>query len=123
MEQTLKLLEDKDAIVIFLSDHGEEVYDTPTRPFQGHYEDGATAPMVEIPFVVWTSQRFRSLRPQMYTDMYKNKDKPYMTDDLIHSLLDIMHVSTQDVDLTRSIFNPSYNHYRKRITAGVLYST
>lgn len=38
-----------------------------------------------------------------------------MTDDVIHTILDILNINTPDFDKTRSIINPNFNKNRKRI--------
>ena len=46
-----------------------------------------------------------------------------MTDDLIHTILDIVQIKTKEFDETRSIINEKYNSSRKRIFSGKDYDT
>lgn len=41
-----------------------------------------------------------------------------MTDDLIHTLLDIAGIETEGFDETRSVINQNYNSKRKRMVGG-----
>jgi heptose-I-phosphate ethanolaminephosphotransferase len=41
-------------------------------------------------------------------------DRPYMLDDLFHSLANLLEISAQEVDLERSIFSSKFKN-RKRI--------
>jgi len=102
INEIIKRFEDKDAIVIYMSDHGEEVYDE--RNFFGHIKDGGTHWMLEIPMVVWTSQSFRRNHPERIAAMKRATDRPYINDDMIHSLLDLLQIETTEYQVEKSIF-------------------
>lgn len=42
----------------------------------------------------------------------------YMTDDLIHTILDIVGIKTPEFDETRSVINEKFNAKRKKIYTG-----
>ena len=44
-----------------------------------------------------------------------------MTDDMIHTLLDIMSIETPEYDPAKSIINPKFDSSRPRIYSGMLY--
>ena len=46
-----------------------------------------------------------------------------MTDDLIHTILDIMQIKTPEYQETRSLINPYYNQERARIFLDKNYDT
>ena len=77
--------------------------------------------MIEIPFIIWTSPTFRQSHPEFDAKISAAVDKPFMTDDMIHFLMDIMKIETEDFDPTLSPFNPKYNSQRKRTYSGKLY--
>lgn len=104
---------DKEAIVIYISDHGEEVYDF--RNFVGHAEDKGSRYMIEIPFLIYLSDKFKENYPETVKKIAKSLNNPYMTDDLIHTILDIAEIETEEFDETRSIINENFNSSRKRI--------
>ncbi|MDP8566453.1 phosphoethanolamine transferase CptA [Methylophilus aquaticus] len=43
------------SLLVYFSDHGEDVYDTAPYQFQGRNEASPTLPMYSIPFIVWRS--------------------------------------------------------------------
>lgn len=45
----MEAFKDKEAIVIYMPDHGEEVYDL--KNFNGHSDDNPTKSMLEIPLL------------------------------------------------------------------------
>lgn len=101
------------ACVIFLSDHGEEVYDQ--RNFCGHTESVGNRYMIEIPFIVWMSESFKSLDPEHADPIGSGLDNPYMTDDFIHTVLDLAGVESGWFEPERSVVNVSFNPLRKRM--------
>ena len=111
--QVMEAFKDKDAIVIYMPDHGEEVYDL--KNFNGHSDDNPTKSMLEIPFIIYTTEKFKQKYPIVDAQIKDSVDKKYMTDDLIHTILDITGIKTPEFQETRSIINPYYNQERKRI--------
>lgn len=102
------------ATAIYFSDHGENVYDENDNV--GHdYADVLPKANVEIPFIVWYSARYQSLYPNKLNIIYSNKNKPFITDNLFHAIIDINDITFKLFEPERSIFNKKYNSNRKRI--------
>lgn len=100
--------ENKSSFVLYFSDHGQEVYDDIN--FSGHtIDEKITRSMYEIPMFLWVSEKYK-----LKNGINFNINKKYMTDDMFHSIADISHVYSDQVDLTRSIFNINFKD-RKRI--------
>lgn len=121
IKQVINHFANSDAIIIYLSDHGEEVYDY--RDFCGHAEDNFSRFMIEIPFMVWTSDTFKTKHSNIDRKFKLAVDRPYMTDDLIHTILDCMQIKTEDYDSSRSIINEDFRQDRKRMFHGEDYDT
>lgn len=119
--QIMEAFKDKNAIVIYMPDHGEEIYDVGSS--KGHSDDNATKTMLEIPFIIYTTAQFRQKYPELNARIASSVDRPYMTDDMIHTLLDIMSIQTADYQPTRSLINPDFNAERKRMFLGKNYDT
>lgn len=90
--------EDANSFMLFLSDHGEELFTD--LNMAGHNEDTPTKAMYEIPFILWQSEKYKKGR-KIDADV----NKPYMTDDLFHGLADLMGIKCNQVDYQRSIFS------------------
>jgi heptose-I-phosphate ethanolaminephosphotransferase len=99
---------------VYLSDHGENVYD-----YKNQLGHGCSNPVpkvnVEIPFIIWLSEAYKSNFKEKISHIESNKNLPYVTDDLFHGLIDLSGIKTNYLDTTRSIFNQGFNHKRKRI--------
>ena len=96
----------KHSAVLYVSDHGEEL-DNLKR--LGHNEDFATKNMYDIPLFLWRSSEHKTTNP-----LFFDADRPYMTDDLFHSLAELLKINASQVDSSRSIFS-KYFQMRKRV--------
>lgn len=99
--------ETEDASMIYLSDHGEDVYET--VDMTGHSESISSKPMYQVPLIFWSNNGAQVNSYQQY------KSRKYMSDDLIYSFLDISNVTFTGFDEKRSVFNPNFNESRKRL--------
>ncbi|MBL7214509.1 MAG: sulfatase-like hydrolase/transferase [Phycisphaerae bacterium] len=94
---------------IYLSDHGLEVYDS--GDFHGHSFDGG----LEIPFIVWLSKEYHHLHPDVDKRFRNILERPYTSDDTIHSVFDLLGVQFKSFDSTRSVFSPDFRHQERII--------
>lgn len=121
VDEIIRRFEDKNAILIYISDHGTEVFDG--RDFFGHsIEEVGNVHMIEIPVLVWVSKEFRERYPEKIFALNTALDRPDRTDFWIHSLLDIMNIRTTSFDSTKSIINENFDSSRIRIYSGKVYS-
>lgn len=116
--QLTTLFRKKDAIVIYLADHGDEVYDDGIGMF-GRNHTATLTPQVlrgefEVPMMVWMSQRFRRLHPDVAKRVKDAAHLPFSTDDLPHLLLGLTNIATPYYNAQRDLFSPTFNPGRKR---------
>lgn len=119
VDEIIQRFEDKDAIIVYAPDHGEEVCEE--GDYFGHYEGRGTRYMMEIPMVVWTSSIFKEKHAELEKRIAAAVQRPYMTDDMIHTLMDLAGVETPEYDAGKSIINASFDAGRPRWFAGKLY--
>lgn len=122
-DRIIKRFEDKKAVVMFTSDHGEDVYDTPENLRADHGDYLKTSRTAEIPFVVWLSRSARETNPDVVRSLEHALARPYMNDDLIHTILDILNIHTPEYNPTYSILNEQYLDQTRRITGDIDYSS
>lgn len=104
IEQICQLYADKNTVMVYLSDHGEEVYDYRDnigRSLGGHLPDMLSY-QYGVPLVVWCSDRYRERHPDVMERLQQSKDRPMMTDNVCQLLFHL-------AGLTAS---PYYNHAR-----------
>lgn len=99
---------------IYLSDHGENVYDEGDNV--GHdYSGSLPKSNVEIPFIVWLSPNFKILYSNKLQTVLSNKNMPFVSDDLFHTIIDLNDIDCKEFSEDRSIFNQNFNFARPRI--------
>lgn len=113
---------DSETLVIYVPDHGEAVYDE-GEDMSGHIEENPTHHMIEIPVIMWASDKFKAKYPEKWAQIQNAVKRPYMTDDMIHTVLDIADIKTAEFDPTKSIINDAFNDKRVRIFDGLNYDT
>ncbi|EMH63427.1 arylsulfatase [Helicobacter pylori HP260AFi] len=105
------LFKDKDAIVFYLSDHAQDVFESGST-----YGHRCSKAGLEIPFMIYVSDIFKEKHPEK-VELIKNAlNKPFMSDDLIHSLLPLVGIHTKDEIESKNLFSPQFDAQRKRIT-------
>lgn len=110
VDEIIRRFEDKDALVVFISDHGEEVYDT--RAQFGHGDE--TSPWQrDVPMVFWMSNVFRTNHPADVQRIEAARGNHWQSDEMIHTLLDLMHVRVADFDETKSLLAPRQEQAEK----------
>lgn len=113
---------DSETLVIYVPDHGEAVYDEGEN-MSGHIEENPTHHMIEIPVIMWASDKFKAKYPEKWAQIKNAVNRPYMTDDMIHTVLDIADIKTAEFDPAKSIINDKFNAGRVRIFNGMNYDT
>ncbi len=99
---------------IYLSDHGENVYDESDRV--GHDYSGVLPKSnVEIPFIVWLSDKYQTEHPDKVKQIKSAMHKPFVSDDLFHTILDLNCIETPAFKPEHSLFNPKFFSGRKRV--------
>ena len=99
---------------VYISDHGENVYDEKNNV--GHnYTGKLPNANVEIPFIVWLSPQFKNTYTSQTNTILNNVNTPFVSDDLFHSIINLNNIETPTLDTTRSIFSKGFNSFRKRI--------
>ncbi|MDG5477558.1 phosphoethanolamine transferase CptA [Citrobacter freundii] len=96
---------DPNGFLLYFSDHGEEVYDTPPHKTQGRNEDSPTRHMYTVPFLLWTSEKWQTAHPR---DFSQDVNRKYSSSELIHTWSDLAGFTYDGFDPTRAITNPQF---------------
>ena len=119
VDSIISRYEDKNCIVVYFSDHGEEIYEI--DDFMGH-GNAAKRPAIDyqirVPLMVWTSPSFRDKYPGVAQRIADARHTPVITDDLPHFLFDVAGVSTGSYRPDRSFINDRYDVSKPRIVLG-----
>ena len=93
------------ALLVYFSDHGEEVFDYAGEPFCGRNEDAPSPAMYTVPFITWGSPKWAS----QHTEQWKQyTDRPFTSADFIYTLPDMIGINFDNLDSTRSLVSESF---------------
>ena len=116
INEIFKIFSDGDSLIVYLSDHGENLYEN------GRLGHGMESRFTyEIPLIFIASREFLSDHAKLWQRLAAAKDKPFMSDDLAHLLADIIGVAPLEFDEHKSPIRADFNASRKRIANGVDY--
>ena len=111
MGHIFDLYRNKNAVVVYFSDHGEEIYDY--RDQRGrHVSYAPSADMLrhqnEVPFVIWCSDRYKQLHPEIVNDIRAAVNRKFMTDNVGQTLLRLGRISTEYYRPERDVTSPRF---------------
>ncbi len=91
----------QNGMLVYFSDHGEEVYDNPEKLFTGRNEGAPTSTMYTVPFIVWRSDSWAK------SNVIYNPDeivhRIYSSSDFIYTWSELAGIHFNDFDATKSI--------------------
>ena len=61
------------------------------------------------------SDAFKAKYPEKWKAVMEAVNRPYMTDDMIHTMLDVADVKTEDYNPKKSVINSAFDATRPRI--------
>ena len=112
---------DKESVILYLPDHGESVYDG-INSFGRHHDVNPNRDILDnefhISFWIWASDKYIEKHPDIIARIKAAKDRPYMSDDIAHTLLDLAGINCTDYDSSRSIISVDNKKQRKRMIKG-----
>lgn len=108
----INLYRNENTVVVYFSDHGEEIYDY--RDSKGRVE---AAPgqeknwlkyQFEVPFVIWCSDKYKALHPDIVRRIKASLNRPFMTDNTCHLLFDLAGLKTIYYRAERDLISPKF---------------
>ncbi|EJM88125.1 MULTISPECIES: phosphoethanolamine transferase CptA [unclassified Pseudomonas] len=96
---------DPNGFLLYLSDHGEDVFDSAGHNTLGRNEAKPTAPMYTIPFMAWASPKWRENHDWSFAG---DLGRPYSSSHLIHTWADLAGLSFDELDRSKSVVSDSF---------------
>ena len=116
--QIVKRFEDKETIIIFLADHGEEVCDPIVKKHGRIHSDNIDTRMAheeyEIPMWIYCTPTYIKRHPDIFQNIKQCSSRPFMSDALPHMLLYLAGIQTKHYQPQYNILAPEYNTSRPR---------
>ncbi len=118
MSYLINRIKDKECVIVYLSDHGEEVHD-----YRNHYgrtqENLKTSDILkyqyEIPFMIWCSNLYVNNNPQIIQNIKNALDKPFMIDNTCQILFDLAQMNSSYYKPERDLLSVEYISPKTRI--------
>ena len=122
VDSILRYYKDSEAVVVYMADHGEEVYDD--LPVKGRIHAEPTARQVhqefEIPFWIWCSPLYAERHPDITAQIEAAAHRPWITDRLPHLLLYLAGIAHADYDERLSLIGSSNDPSIPRMIEGIV---
>ena len=119
VDQVIRRVENEQAVVIYVPDHGEECYG-PGVHFCGRMHSTEITGRLaheefDIPFWIWCSHAFMVEQPELFDAIVRAKNRRYMTDAIPFLLMHLAGIHSPDYREELDILSPQYNEMRPRI--------
>lgn len=121
VNEIIKKFETKEAIVIYMPDHGEGCYDGGHklgRMPKGEYTKNILENEYNIPFWIWYSKLYEERHPLICRQIKDSRNRPFMTDDIPHLLLYLGGIKCDEYQVKKNLISPYYDTHRKRLLYG-----
>lgn len=110
--------------VMFVSDHGEDLFDTDPEHIDFHFRPSAAT--LKVPLFIWTSEGYNSTYPTKRLQLEQNLAKKIGAENIFYTLVDLGNLTFPEFDSTKSIsspyFQPSLQKFYNDENRAVLYS-
>lgn len=111
MKTIFDMWRDKNTVVVYFSDHGDEAYDW--RDHIGRGNVNSPDPRIlhsdnDVPFVVWCSNTFINRHPALMSDLRDSASRPGILHDVGNMILRLAGINTPYYLPQRDITSPSY---------------
>lgn len=110
VDSLLRLYEQQDAVVIYVADHGEEVYDD--LQMSGRLFQQPTLQIArqefEVPLWIWCSQKYLQSHPDASLQFHKSCKRAFITSDMSQLLFHLAGIKSKWYDVRRDILSPIY---------------
>lgn len=112
MKRIISLYENKNAILVYLSDHGDEAFDyrakngrpSPAKGWEREFEEYN----INVPMMIWASDKYRASHPERWAQVASVAERRFSSDCLPHLLFALGDVTTSEYDARHDILSDSY---------------
>lgn len=113
LQQIIGLYDQQNTIVVYLSDHGEEVYDYRENSGRDDWGMGSDPRQVlrwqyMVPFVVWCSDKYAATHPDIIKQLQNATSRPAMLDNVCQLLFHLSDLETPYYNKTRDVLSSDY---------------
>lgn len=107
-------------IMVYLSDHGEEVYDYRDNIGRKFDRNRISANMIEyqfeVPFFIWVSDKYKDNHPDCLKPLESCKDRPFITDITYNILFHLANIKTKYYHEQQDLIHHHYQNPKRLLT-------
>jgi heptose-I-phosphate ethanolaminephosphotransferase len=119
LHEIIEPFRNTNAVIIYFSDHGEQIYDAPLnyygRGFGSGDKEYTRKAVYEVPFMVWCSPQFMNESNDLSMALRAAQSKPICIADVAYLLFDLAGIDFNFNVKTRSVLNSKYKPHRVSI--------
>lgn len=124
IKRIMDLYYDKNAVMVYLSDHGEEIYDY--RDSEGRRgSNNVNTQLLEyqysVPFIIWCSPKYQELHPETMETIRNAVDRPFMIDNVCQVLFHLGGIQTSYYKPERDLLNDKYRRPKRLVDKSIDY--
>lgn len=123
VEELAKLARQASGPVVFVyfADHGQEVYDS--RAVKGHSTNDPSKHMYDVPFMIFCSEAYKTLHPDIYARIQRYASRPATTAEFTQGMADLLGIGFDGFDPAKSIFADQYAPGVRKASNGAIYDS
>jgi len=123
VSQIIDLFSQDNAVLVYLSDHGEEVFDY--RDYCGRSYTEAVSPQFlkyqfDIPFIIWCSDKYKQKNPEIVRAIQESVEKPFMIDNVCQLFFHLGGLQTEYYHPERDLLSHDYLSRERLIRGGTV---
>lgn len=110
LNEIIEIFNNSNTILLYFSDHGEEIYDYRDRCGRDHgvFTANKLKYQYDVPFVIWCSDIFKEKNPDIVRNIRNAVDKPFVIDNVCNILFNVAKIETPYYRDTLDIISPNY---------------
>ena len=114
IKHIMDMFSDTNTVLIYFSDHGEEVYDYRDYCGRTMLDEGTSSDpniikyQIEVPFIVWASDKWKRQHEAEWQTIGQAVDKAFTTDNICHLLFNLAGIQTKEYKPERDLFSPKF---------------
>lgn len=123
LKKIIELFSNTNSVIIYLSDHGEEVHDYRIQNSRDHgpLTSNKLKFQYEIPFMIWCSDIYKERYPNTIEKIKKALNYPLISDNLCNLLFNIGGINTPYYRESLDIISPNYQCKKRFIDQDFCY--
>ncbi len=121
----IDLFRNENTVLVYFSDHGEEVYDYRDSfgrvKFEPEEQPQGLHCQYDVPFMIWCSDKYKECHPEVVDDIRRSLRKPFRTDEICQVLFHLADLKTAYYRPECDLLSNSYIKYRRTVGDGIRY--